>query len=295
MITIGDFARLGRVSVRMLRHYDTIGLLQPAYVDPANGYRYYTASQLPVLNRIIALKDLGFTLEQVNSVLDERRDGEGLSDMLLARRVELRERITADIERLHRVEGRLRLIEREDGVAPGDVLLKRIAPVRAAEMTALAPSYAHEHINAAIEPLFSSLYRHTAEAGVSPAGPAFAYYENCLDGVIIHAALPVQSTVCSKDPFEVVDLPGFTAATTVHRGPVSELDTKFQWLARWMDEHGYRSAGHGREVYLHCPDDAPDQWVMELQEPVTLHGDEERDGMPDGLKPARRHTTLSGA
>ena len=59
MFSIGDFAGLGRVSVRMLRHYDAIGLLPPAHVDPHTGYRYYTASQLKVLNRVIALKDLG--------------------------------------------------------------------------------------------------------------------------------------------------------------------------------------------------------------------------------------------
>ena len=70
MFTIGDFARLGQVSVRMLRHYDGIGLLQPARVD-RNGYRRYGAHQLARLNRIVAMKDLGFTLEQVR--IDPRR------------------------------------------------------------------------------------------------------------------------------------------------------------------------------------------------------------------------------
>ena len=64
MLSIGDFARLGQVSVRMLRHYDGIGLLEPARVDPATGYRWYDAGQFTRLNRILALKDLGFTLDQ---------------------------------------------------------------------------------------------------------------------------------------------------------------------------------------------------------------------------------------
>jgi hypothetical protein len=64
MFSIGEFARHGRVSVRMLRHYDAIGLLRPASVDAATGYRFYQARQLAELNRIIALKDLGFTLQQ---------------------------------------------------------------------------------------------------------------------------------------------------------------------------------------------------------------------------------------
>ena len=63
MLAIGDFTRLGRVSVRMLRHYDAIGLLRPAHVDPTTGYRSYRAAQLAELNRIVAFKDLGFTRE----------------------------------------------------------------------------------------------------------------------------------------------------------------------------------------------------------------------------------------
>src|SRR5690349_22894947 len=72
MFSIGEFARHGRVSVRMLRHYDTIGLLRPACVDPVSGYRFYQASQLAELNRLIALKELGFTLQQVQSIMAEQ-------------------------------------------------------------------------------------------------------------------------------------------------------------------------------------------------------------------------------
>lgn len=89
MFTIGDFARHGRVSVRMLRHYDATGLLRPAHVDPATGYRYYTAAQLARLNRVIALKDLGFTLQQVQEILDEKVTTEELRAMLRLRRAEL--------------------------------------------------------------------------------------------------------------------------------------------------------------------------------------------------------------
>jgi DNA-binding transcriptional MerR regulator len=78
MLSIGDFARHGRVSVRMLRYYDTLGLLRPARVDSASGYRFYAAGQLARLNRIVALKDLGFTLDQVRAMLDEQVSAEQL-------------------------------------------------------------------------------------------------------------------------------------------------------------------------------------------------------------------------
>jgi len=82
MFSIGEFARHGRVSVRMLRHYDAIGLLRPASVDAATGYRFYRASQLAELNRIIALKDLGFTLQQVQAILAEQVSAAELRGML---------------------------------------------------------------------------------------------------------------------------------------------------------------------------------------------------------------------
>lgn len=89
MFTIGDFARHGRVSARMLRHYDAIGLLRPDRTDPDTGYRYYGPAQLARLNRVIALKDLGFTLQQVRAVLDEQVDVDELRGMLRLRRAEL--------------------------------------------------------------------------------------------------------------------------------------------------------------------------------------------------------------
>jgi len=118
MLTIGDFARYGRVSVRMPRHYDAIGLLRPARVDPAGGYRLYAAEQLGTLNRVIALKDLGFTLRQVGAILGERVSAEELRGMLRLRRAELEARMNADAARPAGVETRLRMIESEGHMPP---------------------------------------------------------------------------------------------------------------------------------------------------------------------------------
>jgi DNA-binding transcriptional MerR regulator len=104
MFTIGNFAALGCVSVRMLRHYDTIGLLRPARTDPDTGYRWYAPAQLERLNRIIVLKDLGFTLSQVQAMVDGAVRADELRGMLRLRRVELEERLAADAARLARVE-----------------------------------------------------------------------------------------------------------------------------------------------------------------------------------------------
>src|SRR4051812_21515315 len=110
MFSIGDFARLGRVSVRMLRHYDAIGLLPPAAVDPSSGYRFYRADQLTRLNRVLALKDLGFTLQQVAAIVDEKVDPAELRGMLRLRRAQLEAEVAAGAARLATVEARLRMI-----------------------------------------------------------------------------------------------------------------------------------------------------------------------------------------
>jgi DNA-binding transcriptional MerR regulator len=65
MFKIGDFSKISQVSIRSLRHYDEIGLFKPAHTDPFTGYRYYSADQLPRLNRIIALRTLGLSLEEI--------------------------------------------------------------------------------------------------------------------------------------------------------------------------------------------------------------------------------------
>ena len=82
MFLIGEFARIGQVSTAQLRRYDRMGLLQPQKVDSMTGYRYYSATQLPQLNRILALKELGLTLEQIGRALNENISSEELRGML---------------------------------------------------------------------------------------------------------------------------------------------------------------------------------------------------------------------
>lgn len=281
MFTIGDFARYGRVSVRMLRHYDATGLLHPARVDPASGYRYYEAGQLARLNRIIALKDLGFTLGEVRVMLSEQVSAEQLRGMLRLRRAELATRIAADTARLAQVEARLSIIETEGAMPASDIQVKQIPAVRVAELTAIAAGLEPDSITPVIRPLYAELGNRLGQAGLTPVAPAIAWYSDAPDGegVVVHASLPVSTGPDSTGPdstgpdsgrgFRITDLPAIgRAATVVHRGPMSSVLVTIQTLARWIEANGYRSAGYPRELYLECPDDE-DKWVTELQAPVT--------------------------
>ncbi|MFI1200961.1 MerR family transcriptional regulator [Streptomyces sp. BHT-5-2] len=299
MFTIGDFARHGRVSARMLRHYDAIGLLRPARTDPVTGYRFYAAAQLARLNRIIALKDLGFGLRQVAAILDEQVDAAELRGMLRLRQAQLAAERAAAEARLAQVEARLRTIESEGRMSADDVVLKSTEPVLLAELRGIAAGYGPEDIGPVITPLYEELVRRLRAAGVTPTGPGLAYYEAAPEGaglegegtgdaVVVHAGMAVTREELSKagrntgdgggsapsgasagQGFDVVALPGLElAATVVHRGPMSRILPTAQHLAQWMDTNGYRSAGYARELYLECPDDQ-EKWVTEIQEPVV--------------------------
>ena len=271
MFSIGDFARHGRVSVRMLRHYDAAGLLHPARVDPGSGYRFCEASQLARLNRIIALKDLGFTLEQVGAMLDEQVSAEQLRGMLRLRQAELHSQIAVDESRLARIEARLRIIEMEGAMPAEDILLKRIPAVLVAELSATAAGLEPALIGPVIQPLYTELGARLGRAGITPTGPAIAYYQDVpgSDAVVVHATLPVNADPGGGHGLQITGLPEISqAATIVHRGPMDNVVATIQILARWIDANGYRSTGNHRELYLECPGDQ-DKRVTELQVPVT--------------------------
>lgn len=176
MLSIGDFARHGRVSVRMLRHYDALGLLRPDRVDPATGYRSYGIGQLARLNRIVALKDLGFTLDQVGRILDARVGGAELRGMLMLRRAELEQRIAADRARLAQIETRLRIIEREGVMPVEEVVIRSVPAVRVAELSEVAADFGPSSIGPVVGTLFDEpwqgLGRWIADNGYRTIGPS---------------------------------------------------------------------------------------------------------------------------
>jgi DNA-binding transcriptional MerR regulator len=269
MFTIGDFAAFGQVSARMLRHYDALGLLRPAVVDEATGYRYYSADQFSRLNRIVALKDLGFSLQQVGEIVDAKLSAEELRGMLRLRQAQLEDDLVRSSARLTSVEARLRLIEKEGHMPTDDVVLKHIATTRVAELSAISPSYDGEDIGPILQPLFGQLFERLGAARINPRGSPVAYYEDAENETIrVHAAVPVDAGTAAD--VDITELPEITqAATIVHKGDMMEADRSMQTLARWIEDNGYRSQGYAREVTLQFDPDNPANWVHEFQIPVT--------------------------
>jgi DNA-binding transcriptional MerR regulator len=134
MLKIGDFSRLSQVSVKTLRYYDEVALLKPTQVDEVSGYRYYSVAQLRQLHRILALRDLGFSLDQIGYVLEADLSIEELRGMLRLRRAEQQQRLLKEQERLDRVEALLQLIHQENTVNTDAVITKDTAAQRFASI-----------------------------------------------------------------------------------------------------------------------------------------------------------------
>jgi DNA-binding transcriptional MerR regulator len=268
LFAIGDFARHGRVSVRMLRHYDAIGLLRPAHVDPATGYRSYAAAQLADLNRVVALKDLGFTLEQVRTMLTVELNLVEVRAMLKLRQAELETAVAESAARLTQVEARLRSIELGDETPA--VVVKELPATRYVVLSGVAADFTPEEIGPVIRPLCAELgERLPGATGVQPAGRLTCFYEPSGDQVRLHAGVPAAVSPGGElNGLTVLDRPACRVACLVHRGPIEAVLAAWQALARWLDDNGHRTSGPACELYLDVPED-PDQWVTELQEPIT--------------------------
>src|SRR5688500_5011621 len=129
MFRIGEFSRIARVSCRLLRYYDELGLLKPARIQAETGYRYYSAAQLARLNRILVLRELGLSLEQIGRALRDDLPAAELRGMLLMRRAEVEQTIEAQAQRLRQIESRLAQIETEGATTADDVIV-RAEPAR---------------------------------------------------------------------------------------------------------------------------------------------------------------------
>ena len=259
---ISDFARLGQVSVRMLRHYDAIGLLVPDDVDPASGYRSYSPEQLHLLNRLVALKDLGFTLDQVRSLLVEPVGADELRGMLRLRRAELEEEARAVGTRLAAVESRLRMIEKESTMSP-DYVVKTLPALRLVGRRAVIdPDAIGAHVGPTFDEVATTL-RHVEGALATPV----ATYAEVDDGMEVTVGYAWGGPV--PPGTEAIDLGEATAVCGVHLGEMARIGESWQALHRWVTDNGYRYDGPCRELYVRAESDDQADWVTELQQPVT--------------------------
>lgn len=267
MLKIGDFSKLSGVSVQALRHYDEMNLLKPAQVDTFTGYRYYSASQLPRLNRILALKDLGFSLEQIARLLENDLPAQQLRGMLKMKQVELEQVLEEEQERLARVEARLRQIEMEGEMSNYEVIIKKVEPQLVASVRGIAPNYQ------GVGPLFGELYGYLARVGAAEGlGGSIWHDESYKEkDVDTEAVAYLKSRLPESGRVKVYELPAATMACVVHNGAYNRINQAYEAVGQWIEANGYKIAGPNRELYLHATQPVrqdDESYVTEIQFPV---------------------------
>ena len=258
MLKIGDFSKLAHVSIKTLHHYDELGLLKPVHIDRFSGYRYYGLEQLATLNRILALKDLGLTLEQVAQLLHDDISPAEMRGMLRLKRMELATRVDEEQARLARVESRLRQLEREGQAAHADVALKQV-PAQTI-LTAQIVAANEEMLQPARQTLASLLQNHLEQAHLKPVTPWFAllgelpYAETDLEltlGVGVNLRSGQRAGDWAGTPVSLRELaPVPSMASLIHSGESLTLPQAYASLYAWTQSNGYQVAGQFRELYL---------------------------------------------
>lgn len=280
MFKIGDFSQLGQVSTRMLRHYDKLGLLTPSHTDEWTGYRYYTIDQLPRLHRIIALKELGLSLEQITNLLagGDNLPAAELRGMLRMRQADLAQELQEKQMQLVQVEARLRQIEQEGQPSPYEVVVKPIPAQPVASIRQIVPSIAE--FGYYCDVVYGRLYHRLAQLNITPLQPeitiyhATEYHETDLDVEMGVTILPgvIQSPPAVND-LEFRELPAYElAAALIYEGPYKNLLDGVLALLKYVGTYEHTPAGPLRELHLSGPahteqgDDAMP--VIELQLPI---------------------------
>jgi DNA-binding transcriptional MerR regulator len=273
MFSIGEFARLGAVSVRTLRLYDEMELLRPARVDPETGYRAYTPGQLGQLNRILALKELGLSLTQIRRMLAGITVDE-LQGMLMLRRAQLETELQAQKNKLLGVEARLRYIATEGTMPADDITIKKIPAIGVVAISTPSPDWENEHIVPAVNQSRVQFDELGIARQVKVAGPFVIFFEQHKDAdITVYVGLPVAeppSELPAPATYRV--LPEMEAIVAVRNGPAASIfPVVFHDMTRWASAHGYQPGGPPRDVWIHEIDDIADvdQQVFEVQMPFT--------------------------
>ena len=272
MFLTGEFSQISRVSRRLLHYYDEIGLLKPAHIDPHTGYRYYSARQLPRLNRILALKELGLTLDSIAGMMQADVSDEEIRGMLLMKKAELEQTLLEDMQRLRRIEARLQQNQRSDDAL--DVVVKSIPAQLFLSIRTRIPS--PEEMLQLVEHVQRALPSRVDPRVLGPfAGivytDGFTLRNNDVEfGFLLKK--PVEDPIALSEEYvlRMRELPAVqTMATAVQTGGPDLVFVALGRIGQWIEANGYRIAGPYREIGFVLPGSGIfDEMTVEVQMPL---------------------------
>lgn len=270
MLRIGEFSVLSQITIHMLRHYDKIGLLQPEYTDQFTGYRYYKEEQLPTANKILALKEMGFSLPSIREILATFTGNDALKQYLKAQAAEQRGKIEAMEKQLVLIETTMAHLEHSSGLPEYSVTLKKFSENKVISCRSIIPAPNQEGI----------LWKEVAEASqmrnVQQTTPHFAaaifhdegFVENDLDVEVQRA---VVGTYRDTATVKFKHVEALTAATLIYKGHYARLPQANEAIARWIADNHYKISGPRFNIYHVSPEteSSYEDMVTEVCFPVT--------------------------
>lgn len=270
MLKIGDFSRIARVSTRLLRWYDGVGLLKPARIDAESGYRWYHVGQLRELNRILVLKELGLSLEEIGGIVAKGVTPARLREMLLARRVTLERELAAEQSRLRHIETRIAQIDAEGALSVDDVLMRAEPARTVVSLRQVLPSLAaaRELIGQVTRSVRAGLPAESIGQLIALAhAPEFES-----DRLDVEMGYLLKAPPAGAPPagMTVRELPAVqTMAVCVRVGLPEDAHIVTAKIGTFVEANGYQLAGPNRELFLEPPrPDRMEEAVVEMQYPV---------------------------
>ncbi|MCP1101838.1 DNA-binding transcriptional MerR regulator [Aequitasia blattaphilus] len=263
---IGTFAGMNHVTIKTLRYYDEIGLLEPAYVETESGYRYYTSAQLPILHQILALRDMGLALEEIKKILKEQ--GEiSIESILKRKRAEILKEIARKTEILSRIDT---LLNGERDVLRYTVVIKSLPEVIVASMRQVIDSY-----NDLFE-VAPQMGVEMEKLGCECLEPSYCfnlYHDGGYkaENVDVEICESVTEKKEDTDQIKFKLIPHVeSAACVLHQGPYDELPKAYAAAIKFVEENGYEMIGPPRESFIDgvWNKDCVEDWLTEIQIPI---------------------------
>lgn len=279
MLRISEFAKLSQVSIKTLRYYDEIGLFQPKQVDTSSGYRLYTIEQLPRIHRIMALKELGLSLEQVNDLLQEDIESAEMRAMLKLKKTEISQLVREESRRLDRIEFHLQMLEAEQNFPKLDVVMKRLEPMRALSLF-VEPFHTQMAMAKILRKVFNEgIVQHTGKMfDVFHGERILPFGSPDLEPRQHELLLGVKRgqsdvTIAGAGDWKLRQIPAFPLAATLmlsSEGKEFVGYEKVVLLQRWAIENGYKPLGQVRHLHHRGPFHTLDrnEFIIEAQIPV---------------------------
>lgn len=274
MFRIGEFSKIAQVPASLLRYYDDIGLFRPIHSDRDTGYRYYSVQQLTKLNRILALKDLGLSLEQVKRLLEDEVSPDEIRGMLALKKAQIEQTIETESTRLRAVESRLQQLERKGEFKNDDVVLKSLP---AQPFLSLRRNFNNleetlliiSEMNLAVSKQVKVKYLGRFAAVIHSE----LYEDSNWDlefGFLLNQDLDITLSLSNGSLMSVKELPPVkTAATAVRLGGPENGHLSYSAIGTWAETNQYKLVGRGREVFIVPPKPGYEsEMVVEIQFPV---------------------------